>query len=366
MDQNFYDNLSRQSLEGKILSDEICRKILKINPPGLLSLVSAAYKVREKTCGREVKIHVLNNVQNGSCSQDCQYCAQSRSSSAPIEVYPFKSDEEILAEAEDAYNSGAFRYCMVFSGQGPSAQRIRHLCGLVREIKRRFPLEVCVSPGVLDEEKVTLLKAAGLDRLNHNLNTSENFYPKICSSHNFADRLNTVTLAKKHGLQVCSGVIIGMGEGADDVISVARTLGELKAESIPVNFLIPIDGIKLSKTPVLTPEYCLRVLCLFRLLNPGSEIRVAAGREIHLRGMEVLALYPANSLFLNGYLNARGESRLKTLQMIRDAGFTIVSDHRLDDLIAREEASEKISSGPEDLKTRNELRPRAGQHVVNQ
>jgi len=358
MNQDFYDDLTQQSLSCELIPFETCRDVLLSEKIALLSLLSAAYKVREETCGREVKIHILNNVQNGSCSEDCQYCAQSRSSTAEITSYPLKSDEEILAEARDAYEGGAFRYCMVFSGQGPTAQRIRHLVELIKTIKERYPLEICVSPGILDEEHIKLLKEAGLDRLNHNLNTSERFYPQICSSHSYQDRLRTVSLAKEHGLQVCSGVIIGMGETADDLIELAVTMGRLQVESIPINFLIPIEGIQLAETPKLTPEYCLRVLCLFRLLNPRTEIRIAAGREVHLRSMEVLALYPANSLFINGYLNARGESRLKTLQMIKDAGFTISSDHGLDELIAKEKAEgNDLSLTAENLKTVEELRP---------
>jgi len=367
LDHEFYNNLTEQSLAGTAIPAATCRDILCSERIGLLSLLSAAYRVREKTCGREIKIHILNNVQNGSCSQDCQYCAQSSSSSALITAYPLKPDEEILAEAKDAYESGAFRYCMVFSGQGPSSERIRHLIKIIKTIKQRYPLEVCVSPGILDEEKILLLKAAGLDRLNHNLNTSERFYPQICSSHRYEDRLSTVTLAKKHGLQVCSGVIVGMGEAADDLIDLACTMGKLQVESIPVNFLIPLDGIKLEETPQLTPEYCLRVLCLFRLLNPRTEIRIAAGRELHLRSMEVLALYPANSLFMNGYLNARGESRLKTLQMIKDAGFVIKSEHGLNDLIAKEEeAGRAISMSAEHLKSVQELRPQINHFNLNE
>ena len=179
---------------------------------------------------------------------------------------------------------------MVFSGTGPSDERIEHLTRLIREIKRRHKIEVCVSPGVIDAAQARRLKDAGLDRLNHNLNTSEAYYCYICTSHTYADRLRTLEAAHSVGLAVCSGVIVGMGEKVEDVYGMAKSLRDLGAESIPVNFLIPIPGIALKEAKGLTPEYCLRVLCLFRFLNPKAEIRMAAGREMHLRSLEPFGL----------------------------------------------------------------------------
>ena len=196
---------------------------------------------------------------------------------------------------------------------------------------------MCVSAGLLNDDSARTLKEAGLDRLNHNLNTSEERYPHVCTTHTYFDRLNTLASARKAGIQLCSGLIAGMGEAPKDIIDVALQLRELKVESIPVNFLVPIEGNQLIQAKDLSPQYCLRILCLYRFLNPASELRVAAGREGHLRSMEVMALYPANSLFLQGYLNTKGSSNLKTLRMIRDAGFEIKSTKDLDELIALEE-----------------------------
>ena len=276
-----------------------------------------------------------------------------------------KSDEEFLIEAGNAYAKGAHRYCMVFAGRGPSKGRTERLANLIRQIKAKYPIEVCVSAGLLDEEKAFALKAAGLDQLNHNLNTSERNYPNICTTHTFADRLKTLSAARKAGINLCSGLIVGMNDTHDDIISVAKQLREMKVESIPVNFLIPIPGALLKEDPNLTPEYCLRILCLYRFLNPTSEVRVAAGRELHLRSLEVLALYPANSLFLDGYLNTVGADRLKTLRMIQDAGFTINSEIPLEEIIAndkKEAEGKKIfirSSNAESvmMKTLADLRP---------
>ncbi len=177
-----------------------------------------------------------------------------------------------------------------------------------------------------------------MNRLNHNINTSENHYENICTTHSFQKRIETLEAAQKVGLDICSGVIIGMGETQDDIINMALKLRQLEnVKSIPVNFLLPIPGNTLTHANKLTPEYCLRVLCLYRFLNPTAEIRIAAGREHHLRDLQAFALYPANSLFLDGYLNAKGSSRKKTLQMIKDAGFTIKSEQNLDDLLEKED-----------------------------
>ena len=361
MKRTFYHELAQNSVQREILSDELCLQILTSPEVELLPLLDASYQVRRKYTGKEVQLHIINNSQNGYCPEDCHYCAQAKSSNANIEAYPLKPDAEILAEAQHAYESGAYRYCMVFAGRGPSKKRITHLAKLIKEIKSRYPLQVCLSAGLISQEGAQVLKEAELDRLNHNLNTSKAHYPNICTTHRYADRIDTLSVAREAGIGLCSGVIVGLGEQADDIIEVAKTLRQLQVRSIPVNFLIPIEGNVLSETPDLSPVYCLRVLCLYRFLNPEAEIRVAAGREMHLRSMEVMALYPANSLFVDGYLNAKGASRFRTLQMIKDAGFTVKGDRSLDNLLKAEEQDKngaEVTEPQNLLKGINDLRPR--------
>ena len=360
MERAFYDELTEKSIGGEIPPDELCLEILTSPRVELLRLLDAAYQVRKKFSGHEVQLHIINNAQNGGCPEDCHYCTQAKSSTTGIETYPVKPDAEILAEAERAYESGAYRYCMVFAGRGPSKSRIERLASVIQTIKSRFPIQVCLSAGLIGREGAAILKNAGLDRLNHNLNTSETHYSTVCTTHTYADRIDTLVAAQDVGIELCSGLIVGMGEGADDIVEVAKTLRKLRVSSIPVNFLLPFEGNVFSASPDITPDYCLRVLCLFRLLNCDAEIRVAAGREAHLRNMEVMALYPANSLFIDGYLNAKGASRSRTLQMIQDAGFTIKADQSLERLLEREKAcGEPLSVLNEDktMKNLNELRP---------
>lgn len=361
MDKTYYSNLIDKSLQNGIFSRDEAREILSSEKIEILSLLHAAYEVRRTFVGKEVMVHILNNGQNGHCPEDCHYCAQAKSSEADIQEYPLKTDEEFLEEARIAYERGAYRYCMVFAGRGPSLKRVQYLADLIKKIKSRFPLEICVSAGLLDQEKADILKKAGLDRLNHNLNTSERHYPHICTTHTFHDRLNTLESAKGSGIELCSGIIVGMGETVEDIVEAAFLLKELAVISIPINFLIPIPGTILGNGgSLLTPGFCLRVICLFRFLNPKAEIRMAAGREFHLRSLEVLGLYAANSLFLDGYLNAKGEERKRTLQMIKDAGFTIKSDHTLEELLAKEDENQDatgILDGKNTIKNLHDLRP---------
>lgn len=323
MEQTFYHKLTQTSLQDELLSDAVCQQLLTSAEVELLPLLDAAYQVRKNYFRNEVQLHILNNAQNGHCPEDCHYCAQARTATAEIDTYSLKPDAEILAEARAAYESGAYRYCIVMSGRGPTPKGVQHLAQLIHTVKTEYPIEVCLSVGLLDAESACILKAAGLDRLNHNLNTSEAHYPKICSTHTYQDRMETLRAAQTAGLACCSGVIVGMGEENADLIQVAKTLRRLEVESIPVNFFLPISGTQIAEPSALTPDYCLRVLCLYRFLNPRAEIRIAAGREHHLRSLEAMALYPANSLFLEGYLNAAGAAASRTLQMIQDAGFTV-------------------------------------------
>jgi biotin synthase len=314
--------LHQRALDGKPLDSVELLRILGSDIP-LLPLLHEARIVRERFFGNRVQVHILNNAQNARCPEDCGYCSQSAVTDAPLRPYPWKPKAELVAEARQAHACGAFRYCMVASGRGPSDRQIEFLVDVVETIKREVPVNICVSVGLLDEAKARRLKQAGVDRLNHNLNTSERHYPEICSTHTYADRLATLRAARAAGLEACSGMIVGMGERDEDVVEVALELRALEVPSIPVNFLLPIEGNPVQSDGSLTPERALRVLAMMRLANPRAEVRVAAGREGHLRSLEALSLWPANSLFVEGYLTTKGKSAVDTYRMIRDAGFVV-------------------------------------------
>lgn len=329
-----YAALAEAALADEAPSRETCAWLLDGSDVALLPLLQAAFVPRERYFGRAVMVHLLNNVQNGLCPEDCGYCSQSRGSDAAIRKYPVKPTEEILAEAERAARAGASRYCMVLSGRGPSIATVRKLAEVIREVKSRHPIEVCLSVGLLGDEHAEILADAGLDRLNHNLNTSEAHYPEICSTHTFEDRVSTLLAARRRGIEPCSGLIIGMGETSEDVIDVAFKLRELEVPSIPVNFLVPIEGNRVQSDGSLTPERCLRSLALMRLINPRAEVRISAGREGHLRSLGALALWPANSLFVEGYLTTRGDAVNETYRTIQDAGFHVAGNPQFDEALA--------------------------------
>jgi biotin synthase len=317
---------SEKVISGQNLSDSDCLSILEPGQIELLDLLHDAYKLRFKYFGKKVRVHILDNVQNGLCPEDCGYCGQAKTSDSKVASYGVKEENLILEGAAKAYAEGAHRYCMVLSGRGPSDRNIDRLTSTIKNIKQKYNIKTCLSVGLLQEGQAQRLKEAGLDRLNHNLNTSEKFYPEICSTHTWQDRQQTLSSAREAGIELCSGYILGMGESTEDRIAMAQEASRLKPASIPVNFLLPIEGNRINKPQNLSPEICLRLLCLFRYLNPEAEIRVAAGREYHLRSQQALALYPANSLFAEGYLLSKGDTASKTLKMIIDSGFEIESD----------------------------------------
>jgi biotin synthase len=310
---------------GQAIEPNDARAILNGAGLDLMELLAAAGRVRRHHYGNTVSIHVLDNIRSGACPEDCGYCGQSKDSTAPLKPYKLKSVDQIVADATAAKQAGAFRFCMAASGRGPSQSDLDTICQAVTRIKA-MGLRTCLSAGLLDESAAAQLAEAGLDRLNHNLNTSRNHYPAICSTHSYDDRIATLQAARAAGLGVCCGLIVGMGETHDDLVDVACELAALKAESIPVNFLLPIEGNPITQPMCngqpLDPQFVLRVLCMVRLVNPAAEIRIAAGREHHLRSMQAMALWPANSLFMDGYLLTQGDSAEQTLRMILDAGFT--------------------------------------------
>lgn len=286
----------------------------------LPEVIQMASIPRFENFGNKVRIHILDNIKNGYCPEDCGYCAQRKNASSGIQEYSLKSEEEILEDAKKAKANGAYRFCMVSSGTGPGDKTIAKLSSTIRRITDELGMKVCLSAGILDQAKADILKEAGLDRYNHNLNTSDSHYKDICSTHTFQDRVETLQLASNAGIGLCSGVIVGMGESKEDIITVAMELNRLRVASIPVNFFIPVKGHAIRNPNTLSPEFCLRILAVFRLINPEAELRMGAGREGHLRSMQSMGLFIANSLFAAGYLNVEGSDARATLGMIRDAG----------------------------------------------
>lgn len=296
--------------------------VLRLSDEDTLAAVTAAGRLRRAAFGNLVKLNFLVNVRSGLCPEDCDYCSQRRGSEAGILTYDNVGADVVAGAAERAVHAGAARVCLVSSGRGPSERDIEHVAESVMAVHDAHPgLEVCACLGLLGEGQAERLAAAGVHAYNHNLNTSESHYGDICSTHDFADRVETVGRARDAGLSPCSGALFGMGETDDDIVDVAFALRALEPDSVPVNFLIPVDGTPLAGTWELTPQRCLRILALYRFMFPTTEIRIAGGREVHLRSVQGLGLELANSIFVGDYLTTEGQAANADLQLLADWGF---------------------------------------------
>lgn len=318
-----WHELAQRVLSGGRPTEEEGLALLRAPDEELLDILSSAYQVRRHWHGNRVHLNFLINAKSGLCGEDCSYCSQSRVSTADIPRYRLVEPEVIVAGARQAAERRAATYCVVLAGRTPSHRELEVLEETIPRIKAELNLQVCTSVGLLSVEQASRLKKCGVDRINHNLNTSRRFYPRICTTHTYDDRLATLYNARAAGLELCSGGIIGMGEEDRDVVELALRLGELRAEAVPVNFLIPIPGTPVAP-PALDPRYCLKVLALFRLANPRCELRIAAGRELHLRSLQPLGLYAADSIFVGDYLTTKGQPPEEDYRMLEDLGFEAV------------------------------------------
>jgi biotin synthase len=318
------DRLVTGVLDGQQLDRDVARAIVNWPDDRLDDLLRATRRVREAVFGRRVKLCMLRNAQSGVCPEDCGYCSQSKISRADIPVYRMQSVDDLVAGARQAVTSGARRYCMVCSMRGPTDRDIDHMATACERIRGEFPdLELCLSLGLMSRVQAERLKQAGAGWVNHNLNTSREFYPSICTTHTYDDRLETIENIRAAGLMTCAGGIIGMGESDEDILNLAYETRRLKLDSVPLNFLHPIAGTPLGDRRDLTPAKCLKVACLFRLLNPTSEVRAAGGRELNLGDRQADLFNAVNSVFVNGYLTTPGLDYIRTRELIERAGFEV-------------------------------------------
>ncbi len=318
-----FNRIAELSLAGELIDRSSALAILQAPDSLLLEQLAAAYKVRHHYWSNRVRLHFLLNAQSGLCPEDCNYCSQSKISTAEIEKYPLIAREKIIQAADRAAELKAGTFCMAISGRSPSESVFERVLEAFQAVKAKHDLKICACLGLLSEEQTQRLASVGVDRVNHNLNTSENHHQNICSTHTFSDRVTTIKNVQAAGITTCSGGIVGMEETDDDIIDLAYSLRELDVTSVPINFLIPIAGTPLANVNQLNPRRCLRILCLFRFILPSQEIRIAGGREVHLRSLQPMGLYPANSIFVGDYLTTAGQAARADLDMIRDAGFVL-------------------------------------------
>lgn len=322
---NQWMELADRVLDGVEVTNLEALSILECPDEDVLLLMHAAFQIRKHYYGKKVKLNMIMNAKSGLCPENCGYCSQSSIAEAPIDTYRMVDKNTLLEGAKRAHELNIGTYCIVASGRGPSNSDVDHVVEAVKEIKDSYGLKICACLGLLKPEQAKRLKDAGVDRYNHNINTSASNHLNITTSHTYDDRIKTVETVKGSGMSPCSGVIVGMKETKQDVVDMANSLKVLDADSIPVNFLHAIDGTPLEGVKDLKPLYCLKILALFRFINPTKEIRISGGREVNLRSLQPLGLYAANSIFVGDYLTTHGQEESEDHKMLLDLGFEVES-----------------------------------------
>ena len=331
------DTIAQAGLAGQPITREQALEVLRCPDADVMRLVTEAGRVRRKYFGNRVKLNYLVNLKSGKCAEDCGYCSQRLGGDTDILRYTWLKDDQVNSAVEAGLASGVKRVCMVASGTGPSNRETDKVAGMIEGIKSAHPeVEVCACLGFVTDEQAHRLREAGADAYNHNINTAESHYTDICSTHTYADRVDNVNRVKAAGMSPCTGLIAGMGESDEQLVEAIFALRDLGVDSVPVNFLLPFEGTPLEGQEPLSPLQCLRILAMVRLVHPDTEVRAAAGREIHLRGLQSLALEVVNSIFLGDYLTSEGQPGQDDLAMLADAGFVVegseedTAHHRLE------------------------------------
>lgn len=298
------------------MKKEALHKILRLP---LTRLISLANKTRREFLGDKIELCSIINAKSGRCNQDCSFCAQSMAHKSGIETYALKSKREIVAEALRAQDIGAKRFGIVTSGDSLSREELKRVCEAASEIRKKSKIKLCASLGSISEEGLCLLKKAGVGRYHHNIETSARYFPRVATTHTFADRIATIRRAKKLGFEVCSGGIIGMGESMQDRLEMAFCLQELNVDAVPINILVPIKGTRLERQKPISCAEVIRTIAVFRIILKDKIIKIAAGRESALKDFAALAfLAGADGMLIGGYLTIKGRAVEQDHQLVKE------------------------------------------------
>jgi biotin synthase len=314
--------LAGRVLDGQLLDRAEIDGLLEKSSRNPDDLLYWANKIRQKFFGNKIKVCSIVPGRLGGCSQDCKFCAQSARYDTAIEKKPkLLSDEEILKAAAEARDKGVGNFGIVYSGKAVSEAELGRLEKLIKTITQEYGLGVCASLGIINSEQMKRLAKAGLKRYNHNLETSERHFKDIVTTHKYADRVNTIKAAKQAGLGICSGGIFGIGETQSDRIDMALALRELDVDTVPMNFLHPIEGTPLGEAETLKPKEILRIIALYRFMLPKVNLKVAGGRTLNLRDMQSWIFYAGCTSILSGnYLTTSGRAVEDDMRMLTDLG----------------------------------------------
>lgn len=304
-------------------------KLLKLYDLPLEELIEMSAKVTKENFGGDVEFCSIISAKTGKCQENCKYCSQSAHNSAKIQVHPLLPLEKVKKAALSAKENGATRFCIVTSGRAPSDEDFEKILEMIREVANTDGIHCCCSLGILDEEQVKQIKKAGVERYNHNLNTANSYHGEICTTHDFEDRVNTVKLIKKHGMEACTGGIIGMGETRRQRVELALELAQLEPSSVPINFLNPIEGTPLEgMDAAIDEEEILKTICIFRIALPKALLRYAGGRTTRFsQEHQRLGIKAGiNALLVGNYLTTTGSTPQQDRELVSELGFSVAKN----------------------------------------
>ena len=321
-DKAFIDTMTEKVLNGQNVSFDEALKLS--SSPDFSNLTHAAKTITRRFCGELVDVEALINAKSGACPEDCTFCAQSSFYETGIKKYALLPREVILEKAREARNNGAKSFCLVGAYRSPPEADFLRICQIIKELKRVVDIDVNVSLGFMTIERARKLKALGVKRYNHNLETSESHFSSICQTHDFQERINTARIVKEAGLELCCGGIIGIGETQIQRLELAFSIASLEADEVPINILITRKGTPLYNLPPLEPLDAIRTISIWRFIMPRAIIKIAGGREVHLKDNDKLALSAgANGIITGGYLTSSGNSPDKDMLTIKEIGLKV-------------------------------------------
>jgi biotin synthase len=311
-------------LEGGSVSMKEILPLLEAKGPDVMDLVAVANRVRVEFNGNEIDLCSLLNAKSGKCSEDCAFCAQSAHYQTDAPTYPLINADQMVKEAKEAQKRRTGRFCLISSGRQLNDKEFEVILSGLNRIRKETTLDLDCSLGTLSEERAEALKRVGVTRYNHNLETAESHFSKICTTHSFQDRVQTIEVLKEQGFSICCGGIIGLGESPQQRLELAFSLRQLGIDCIPFNILNPRPGTPLEHSESIPPMEIIKTISLFRLVLPKGTIKIAGGREANLRDLQSLALLAgANGLIVGNYLTTPGRNAEDDFRMIEDIGFKL-------------------------------------------
>jgi biotin synthase len=321
------DRARREVLQdGRAAGRDLLARLAALPSDRVSDLLALADDVRSRYFGNAVAVEVLYNAKKGGCSEDCNFCSQSARYATDVEAEPLSTVEGFVTAARDAYARGAGEFCIVVAVRGPSARLLERVCKAAALIKTSLPLTVAVSLGILSDEHVERLAKAGVDKVNHNLETSRRYFPAVCTTHTYDERWETCLRVKRYRLELCCGGIIGMGETIEDRIDFLTALQDLTPEEVPINFLNPRPGTPFGDRSLVEPIEALRFVAMTRLALPSALVRFAGGREITLQGLQDLGMRSgASGIVLGDYLTTEGRRDADDFAMLDRLGFEVLA-----------------------------------------